>query len=413
MVIFIVVFMLLHTAVFCVEVDDPLGDKDGDGLSDLQEAAQALPICGSNAGYVPGVAETFTMVNGVRYPAIRFRARELPDLTFGYQVQESLDLKTWSDVDMSANQVTILNVPGHPDRASGEDDRIDLVTVRSNFSATDHPRSYLRVCFMDCWPPPELAQATVSLENLLAHLRENTLAILPNNSFSRKIYDEYSTALSARWARFSWTKRLNLSGVAFDSSRTCTLISSQHILMAAHNRRGAGSVVKFHARDGSLITRTITAVMNSETISQANNAPDVAVGRLDRAITQIPFYQVLPPRTDWPDYLDGALVLITRWNNREVIVGRENRFFFGPNGSRHISFLSDTEVPDFYEGSISSGDSGNPGFILIRGEPVLIHLNSFTSTRGPFLGDPEIQAIINGFMAELGGGSLTTVTLSQ
>lgn len=130
----------------------------------------------------------------------------------------------------------------------------------------------------------------------------------------------------------------------------------------------------------------------------------IAVGILDSAINDVPFYKVPPPRTDWPTHLNETLALVTRYNNREVLVRKVSIFANGTHGSRHIYFGFDTEVPSFYEGAVSFGDSGNPSFILLRGEPILTHVLSCSSTQGPFLGDPENQTTINQFMSTLGGG---------
>jgi hypothetical protein len=107
------------------------------------------------------------------------------------------------------------------------------------------------------------------------------------------------------------------------------------------------------------------------------------------------------------------LAQVTRFNNREVLVRRAAAFHGGASGTRFLTFGLDTEVPSFYEGGVSGGDSGNPSFILVRGEPVLIHTLTWATTGGPFLSDPENYNKINQFMSALGGGhQLTPVYLN-
>lgn len=403
----------LTRQMICDPAANPLGDDDEDGMTNLQELAQGLPPCDADNGDVPAVIESQATVVGESHPAIQFRALEVPDLTYGCQVQESLDLQNWEDVDMYANRTGIVNVP-----AGNGAGNIDLVTVRSSLPFSDGPRAFMRVSFRDKWPPQPLEFAAVSLGDIVSHARDNTLSILPDNTLHKEIYDFFSSSSSnVEWARFSWTNQLDLRGVTFDQNRTCTLISPRHVLMAAHFPRGTNSTIRFHTRDGLLITRTITAVLSTEGIgegtNQCRNGRDISVGLLDSPLTDIPFYRVFPPRIDWPQHLKDSLALVTRWNNREILVRRAAFFTGGSNATRHITFSLDTEVPSFYEGGVSGGDSGNPSFVLIRGEPVLCHILSCGNTRGPFLGDPEIYTVINQFMSDLGGGhQLTPIFLS-
>ncbi len=387
--------------VICNPAANPLGDDDGDGLTNLQELAQGLPPCAPNTDLLPGVRETFVTVGGESRLAVDFRLLELPDLTYGYQVQESVDLQNWNDVDMYTNRVKILNT-------SDTGGTIDVATVHTSLSPMTYPKTFMRVQFHDSWPPQPLEFAYVNLAGLVSHTRDNTLTILPDNTLHKKIFDSYASTTNSKWARFSWTNRLDLTGVAFDSGKTCTLISPRHVLMAAHFNRAKNDVVRFHTKDGTVVTRTITKVFET-TIAEG----DIAVGILDSAVNDVTFYKVLPPRTDWPIYLTDALAHVTRYNNREVLVRRAATFSGGINGTRFLTFGLDTEVPSFYEGGVSSGDSGNPSFILVRGEPVLIHTLTWSTTGGPFLSDPENYNKINQFMSDLGGGhQLTPVYLN-
>lgn len=400
----------LTRQIICDPTANPLGDDDEDGITNLQELAQGLPPCGPNTNLLPGVSETFVSVGNENRLAVDFRLLELPDLTYGYQVQESVDLQNWDDVDMYANRTGILNT-------SDTGGSIDIATVHTSLSPMTYPKAFMRVQFQNSWPPQPLEFAYVNLSGLVSHARDNTLTILPDNTLHKEVYDTYSSSNTSERARFSWTNRLDLTGVAFDTNKTCTLISPRHVLMAAHFNRLQNDEVNFHTKDGTLVTRTITAFLETETIGSPANGfsgRDIAVGILDSAVNDVTFYKVLPPRADWPTYLTNALAEVTRFNNREIIIRRASGFSGGPNGTRHLTFSVDTEAPSFYEGFANpGGDSGNPSFILVRGEPILTHILSVSSTKGPFLGDPEIYNTINQFMSSLGGGhQLTSVYLN-
>lgn len=402
--------LIAQTSVVCDPNSDLAADNDADGLTNLQEMAQGLPPCGPNTNTIPPISQVMQEIGGAERMLLSFRALELPDLTYGYQIEESADLENWNDVNMYANRLGIVN-------ATEGVHTIDVVSVYTNLTQANWPRVFMRLKLAAPWPPQPLQFAYVPLNDLVPHIRDNVLSILPDNIFHKGIYDVYSSSGAAQWARFSWTNRLDLRGVAFDDGRTCTLISPRHVLMAAHYPRGIGETIRFHTSDGQLVTRIIIDRKFTESITNGtpycSTGRDISVALLDEAVTDVPYYRVLPPRSDWPTYLTDSLAIVTRFNNREVLVRRTGYFSNGANGTRHVTFSLDTEVPSFYEGGVSGGDSGNPSFLLIRGEPILSHILSCSDTRGPFLGDPEIFNTINQFMSDLGGGhQLTSIYIN-
>ena len=55
-------------------------------------------------------------------------------------------------------------------------------------------------------------------------------------------------------------------------------------------------------------------------------------------------------------------------------------------------------------GKLIVGDSGNPSFLLVNGEPVLLETHTTGGFgAGPFFSDPENFAAINRMMRALGG----------
>ena len=389
----------------CDPTNNLAGDDDNDGLSNAQELAQLLPPCSLNTNLTPGVTERLELISGEDRLAITFRARELPDLSYNYQVQESVNMTNWMDVDMYANRTAISN-------ASDSGGSFDLVTVHTGLAPSNDPNVFMRVQFINPWPTPAVQNAYVNLTGLVAHTRSSALSILPDNTLHKQIYDVYSASTNCQWSRFSWVNRVNLSGLVSDnSSKSCTLVSPRHIVMAAHHVRWVNSKAVFHTRAGERVERTITGVFSTEQISPGAGR-DIAVGLLDTAITNIPFYKVLPSRTDWSSHLLGASGIVTRYNYREVLVRKVSNFYHGTNGTRWVKFAADPAIPSYYAGTVTVGDSGNPSFLLVRGEPVFFHMVSLTGTTGPFISDPNNYETINQFMTDLGGGyQLTPIAL--
>ena len=191
-----------------------------------------------------------------------------------------------------------------------------------------------------------------------------------------------------------------MTGVATDKTQTCTLISPRHVIMAQHYQRNIGDTVVFHDASGRKIVRLI-----EETAALPGGlSPDIAVARLDQVVP-VRFYKVLPPRDDYHSYLVGALAIITD-KDRNLLMRR-----IGFIGDRRVRFTKAAEFPSKCADPLITGDSGNPGFVIIQGEPILIETHTFGGMgQGPFVSDPENFAGINALMAQVGGGyQLTTI----
>jgi hypothetical protein len=177
--------------------------------------------------------------------------------------------------------------------------------------------------------------------------------------------------------------------------------------MATHFHRNVGETVVFHDRSGVRLTRTITGVL----FAPGYTSPDIAVGMLDSDVP-LKFYKVLPPRTDWGSYLVGALTLATDYECKLLV--KEINYLPGTQSYPYVAFSNSAAVDDFYDEPLIVGDSGNPSFILIRGEPVLIETHTYGGSGiGPFFSNTFNFNLINQMMASLGGGyQLSTVNLN-
>jgi hypothetical protein len=446
-------------ATFTVNPCSPTNpDTDGDGLNDLledfdqdtyknyEELAMGMnPVSNVLGGLQPVLQYYGTAPN--QHGDYTFRC--LPGIKHGYfyQVQDSLDGNTWTDLNHYTNAVgTALpaGVLGTADSDPANDGTgAHTMTIRN---PTEGVRQ-MRVQITPPWPGYALRTAAVTVNTFKAHNDAQFATLLPNNVFSRQIFDKYRNNEDSIWARWCWTKRIDFSGVAWDdywgsdgswSGCELTMISPVHAVMAKHflAARGlnpapdayapTGSVsvsVSFHTRSGQRITRNIIGHKN------APGSNDIAVAILDTPIPEgVTFYKVLPPgnATYWNARIGGAnaaKVLLTTREKQSFVY--KIRSIFTSQSVVTSSFAIDTTIDPFYRiparsssaaDNLAIGDSGGPVFFFHHGEPVLITCLYYASIPpvggGPFFSDTINYALINSYMTSLGGGyQLQTVTL--
>ena len=203
--------------------------------------------------------------------------------------------------------------------------------------------------------------------------------------------------------------------------RAGTLVSPKHIIFAAHYPLSVGSVVRFVTQGNVVVERTLTAVLLHPDYVDSSNYPDLAVGVLDSIVPgTITFAKVLP--ADWKDYfppqrdyntVPGVPVMVLDQEEKALIYNLSNVSESGPKPAQQKVYTcepQDVLRSPFYE-VIVSGDSGNPMFMVIDGELVIL-----TVITGGESGT-DIQAFtddINARMTALGGGyQLTPIDLSK
>lgn len=151
-----------------------------------------------------------------------------------------------------------------------------------------------------------------------------------------------------------------------------TLVSPRHIIFATHYQIPIGATIRFVTKDNVVIERKMT---NKITPPYASNYfPDISVGILDIDVpSSINFAKVLPD--DWDKSLDNvnvpALVLDQEEKAliSEVMYMKYNVVFGRPSGKRM----------DFNE-TIIPGDSGNPSFLIINNQLVLLTIWTFPNS---------------------------------
>ena len=75
------------------------------------------------------------------------------------------------------------------------------------------------------------------------------LGFLPKDAEKGTLFTYYQPKNPSKW-RNNWTSKLDLTGVSWNDSRTATLISPSHVVMAAHFTRPANVSVMFHDKRG-------------------------------------------------------------------------------------------------------------------------------------------------------------------
>ena len=213
-----------------------------------------------------------------------------------------------------------------------------------------------------------------------------------------------------------WASDLDLTPISPWNStggplRAGTLISPRHVLFCEHYNfhPSVGATIRFIASDGTAVNRTISALETHPDYSPFY--PDITIGLLDSDVpASIGFVKILPQ--NWANYLPS---LSKSYTLPCLVLDQEEKALISNlyTIDRSANFLIPTQSARFafYE-TIIEGDSGNPAFLIIDDELVIITVWTFGGPgRGTSISDHKDA--INTMMSSLGGGySLTEIDLS-
>lgn len=198
----------------------------------------------------------------------------------------------------------------------------------------------------------------------------------------------------------SWTSKIDTSGVSFNDKHTCTLITKRHVVMAKHYTRSMKTPVIFHDRNGKRVVRKLISIKPA--------FGDVSVGLLDTAVpSSLRVYPMPTPMANAHRKLVNKLVIVSNQfkelHIHQVALVADSRIFF--------KFPEASKVGRGRK--IVSGDSGNPSFIMLNGETVLIETHHTGGAgAGPFYGDIKVQTAIKQIIAATDNSySIRTVSL--
>lgn len=200
------------------------------------------------------------------------------------------------------------------------------------------------------------------------------------------LFQSYQNKAISRWSE-DWPWQLDFSGVSWDSPKTATAITPRHVVMAAHFQRKAGDRITFHDRKGRPHSRTLIKVVP---LRQMGTPCDVSVGLLDTPVPRsVRTYPLPEINQAGSENLIGASAVITG-HRRDVDFRRILRF-----AGNSVVFQMHPSRGNLSGHAVITGDSGNPSFLLCKGELVLIETHTTGGAgAGPYYGHPEIQNAI-------------------
>lgn len=216
-----------------------------------------------------------------------------------------------------------------------------------------------------------------------------------------------------------WCADLDLSPVSpWNSSgggtRAGVLISPRHILFAAHYEISVGAQVRFVSPSGTVVNRTMTAKLTHP--SYTPFYPDLTVGVLNSDVPAgISFVKVLPFSwtTKLPSLSFSAPLPLLGFDQEEnALVTDLGQIASGYANCAVPAVINAAKRLEFFE-YLVAGDSGNPAFLIVGGDLVLVTVWTFGAAGGGTFVSGQISTI-NSLMTSLGGGyQLTQIDLSS
>ena len=210
--------------------------------------------------------------------------------------------------------------------------------------------------------------------------------------FPRCLFQKPFPANEKFWLKgvdFSCVSPWNDGGGAL---RAGTLISKRHVIFAKHFPAGKGTRILFVDQEGEVCPCRVTALKPLEKC-------DIMIGLLDYEVTpDIRPAKILPD--DYAKYIgDGKGLPIVTFNQREQAYLSQ---LCGISTNATAGYVSNSAATNdawkAFGGKIIGGDSGNPAFLLIGNEPILLYcLFSGGLGHGPsvFHRRREIQAAMD------------------
>lgn len=228
-------------------------------------------------------------------------------------------------------------------------------------------------------------------------LLDEMLSVRPRSYLAgdRPTFSTYSPSSSAQWARTWFNSVFDFSGIAWDVHQAGTAITRCHVTLAQHYPRG-GSIV-FHRKNG---TRFVSSTVEQRLLSSYGIARDVAIYRISPCLPpDMKVYPLLDGTENLTSALVGSPLINTHFPVGSIraisarVVGGVSTLLSG--GSTSL-FPPEVQAPAV------SGDSGNPSFLYLDGELILVSqfwTGGFGS--GPYLGAGDLQTALRQAIADM------------
>ncbi len=176
------------------------------------------------------------------------------------------------------------------------------------------------------------------------------------------------------FATDTWAGQFDFSGVGWDHVKAGTLITNQHIVVAAHYARSKGATIKFLNADGVIEQRKIVALKYLRKFNA--ELGDACVEKLDKPVSdKVKVYAL--PKSDISDdlnTLDGAPYIMTDQVAKAFPEKIKTLRYLGNKDYsvyHVVNWGKNSDYPNFMYHGARSGDSGNPHFLYANGELVL------------------------------------------
>tara|TARA_R110002050_G_scaffold146648_1_gene272093 strand:- start:1155 stop:2891 length:1737 start_codon:yes stop_codon:yes gene_type:complete len=185
-------------------------------------------------------------------------------------------------------------------------------------------------------------------------------------------------------------------------TRAGALITKRHIIFAAHYPLVVGSTIRFIGMDNTVYTRTVVATRTHPLYSPYY--PDLTVAVLDSDLPE-----AITPCKVFPDTLETYLPNV-RYGIPSLGLDQEEKGLVTDlirlDNYAAFGVPSDAKRLEFYESKIG-GDSGNPSFLIVNGELVLLTVWTYGGAgSGTDINDQltAINTLIAGCDADAGNG---------
>lgn len=232
-----------------------------------------------------------------------------------------------------------------------------------------------------------MGATTISLSTYVPNsVRADVTQAVDDNIVNLDVEDGLNIFDTQNHSLCSYTR--NISCWAYEYDLTCispyntdagtrkagTLVTPRHIIFAAHYEIANNATVRFVRTDNTVVDRVMTHKQRHPSYSPY--FPDLTIGVLDSDVpSDIKFCRVLPD--NWENYFPtgiNRMPCLTLDQEEKALITDGNVIF-----TTYTSFLSpesNTKRREFYELKIS-GDSGNPAFLIINDELVLLTVWTF------------------------------------
>ena len=187
--------------------------------------------------------------------------------------------------------------------------------------------------------------------------------------------------------------------------RAGTLVTPRHVIGAAHYEYSVGAVVRFVAEDGTVHDRTVAGKARHP--ESRNYHPDLTIYTLDSDLpATIKPCAVMP--SDHSNYLENFSRVACLGLDQE-----EKALIIDWRSRGNMQTPIDPNRLIFHENKIS-GDSGNPAFIIVDGELVLVTVWTFGGA-GAGTAVADYISDINGMIstADTQAGVSTNYTVTE